>query len=280
MSDILLLHGGAGSDQSYVQKLEKYASLSNSGNVVDRVVKAVSLMEDDSAFNAGTGSVRRIDGSIQMDAAVMSDQKLGSVIAIERVKNPILVARKVMEETPHVILSGDGATAFARRMGFPDYDPSTERTTEIWKKTLEFFNGKKVDLPPRYEEYRKFQNLFKPNTDTVGAVARVNGKFAAAVSTGGSSPMMRGRVGDSPIPGSGFYAGSKGAVVATGIGEEIIRKALCFRIYERIGTGSLKEIVSEMIREFGDVLVGVIAVTEDEQFSLANSNMATTYIES
>jgi L-asparaginase/beta-aspartyl-peptidase (threonine type) len=279
MSDSLLLHGGAGSDSSYVPRLEKYCHSSNNGSAMDRVVQAVVLMEDDPVFNAGTGSVRRIDGSIQMDAAVMEEGRIGSVAAIERVKNPVLVAKMVKMKTPHVILSGDGATSFARSVGFPEYDPSTERTDEVWKKTLAFFRGEKVDLPPRYEEYRKFQSIFSQNKDTVGAVARVDGKFAAAVSTGGSSPMMRGRIGDSPLPGAGIYAGSKGAVVATGIGEEIIRRMLSFRIYEQIGNGSLKNIVKDLIEEFGDILAGVIAVSDNEQVSMANSNMATYCIE-
>ncbi|MCL4438988.1 MAG: isoaspartyl peptidase/L-asparaginase, partial [Candidatus Thermoplasmatota archaeon] len=260
-------------------RLEKYCHSSNNGSAMDRVVQAVVLMEDDPVFNAGTGSVRRIDGSIQMDAAVMEEGRIGSVAAIERVKNPVLVAKMVKMKTPHVILSGDGATSFARSVGFPEYDPSTERTDEVWKKTLAFFRGEKVDLPPRYEEYRKFQSIFSQNKDTVGAVARVDGKFAAAVSTGGSSPMMRGRIGDSPLPGAGIYAGSKGAVVATGIGEEIIRRMLSFRIYEQIGNGSLKNIVKDLIEEFGDILAGVIAVSDNEQVSMANSNMATYCIE-
>ena len=279
MSDVLLIHGGAGSDNSYVPRLEKYCHSSFTGSALDRAINAVVMMEDDPVFNAGTGSVKRIDGSIQMDAAVMEQGKIGSVAAIEKVKNPVLVAKMVMMNTPHVMLSGDGAISFARRMGFPEYDPSTERTEEIWKKTLAFFRGEKVDLPPRYEEYKKFQNMFLTNKDTVGAVARVDGKFAAAVSTGGSSPMMRGRIGDSPLPGAGLYAGSKGAVVATGIGEEIIKRMLSFRIYEQIGNGSLKSIVKDIIEEFGDILVGVIAVSAKEQFSMANSNMATCYIE-
>ena len=280
MSNVLLIHGGAGSDRSYIPKLEKYtveASLLNTP--LDQVVEAVRLMEDDPSFNAGTGSVKRIDGSIQMDAAVMTERRIGSVMAIERVRNPILVSRKVMEETPHIILSGDGATKFARALGFPDYDPTTERTQEIWRKTQDFFRGKKVDLPPRYEEYRKFQHLFGLNLDTVGAVASVNGSFAAAVSTGGSSPMLRGRIGDSPVPGCGIYSGKKGAVVATGIGEEIIRNMLCYRIYEEIGERPLKDIISERISEFGKVLVGVIAVSENEHFSFANSDMANALVQ-
>lgn len=280
MSDVVLLHGGAGSNQSFSDRLKGYASdvfTSKGDTPIDAVCEAVRLMEDDSNFNAGTGSVKRIDGSIQMDAAVMEGGNIGSVAAIERVRNPVLVARKVMLETPHVMLSGDGAVKFARVMGFEDYDPSTERTETIWKKTVDFFNGKDVELPERYSDYYKFAKIFgfPENKDTVGAVARIDGKFAAAVSTGGASPMMRGRVGDSPLPGAGLYAGPKGAVVATGLGEEIIRHMMCHNIYLEIGKRPLQQILDDSVKEFGEVLVGVIAVSETEYASASNSSMAT-----
>ena len=280
MPNVLLLHGGAGSDNSYTESLNKYASSASSkksANPLDFVVESVKLMEDDPSFNAGTGSVKRIDGSIQMDAAVMASGQIGSVSAIERVRNPVLVAREVMLQTPHVMITGDGAVKFARALGFGDYDPTTERTETIWKKMVDFFNGKEVELPERYSQYYRYAKIFgfPQHKDTVGAVARVEGKFAAAVSTGGSSPMLRGRVGDSPIPGAGLYAGEKGAVVATGIGEEIIRKMMCYDIYTKIGTKALQEILKEKVEEFGDVLVGVIAVSKDEYASYSNSSMAT-----
>lgn len=285
MSNVVLLHGGAGSDQSYVKRLTEYAATAftlKGNDRVDLVCEAVKMMEDDHDFNAGTGSVKRIDGSIQMDAAVMDNRNIGSVASIERVRNPILVAREVMLQTPHVLISGDGAVKFARAMGFADYDPSTEKTENIWKKTVDFFNGKNVDLPERYAEYYKFAKIFgfPQHKDTVGAVARVDGKFTAAVSTGGSSPMMRGRVGDSPLPGAGLYAGEKGAVVATGIGEEIIRHMLCYDVYLEIGKKPLADILKEKVAEFGDVLVGVIAVSGTEYASFSNSSMAVGSYES
>lgn len=280
MPNVLLLHGGAGSDNSYTDALNRYAGNTasrSSKDPLDFVVESVRFMEDDPSFNAGTGSVKRIDGSIQMDAAVMVPNSIGSVSAIERVRNPVLVAREVMLQTPHVMLTGDGAVKFARAMGFADYDPTTERTENIWKKMVDFFNGKDVELPERYSEYYRYAKIFgfPQHKDTVGAVARIGGKFAAAVSTGGSSPMMRGRVGDSPLPGAGLYAGENGAVVATGIGEEIIRKMMCYDIYREIGTRPLEQILKEKVESFGKVLVGVIAVSESEYASYSNSSMAT-----
>lgn len=280
MPNVLLLHGGAGSDDNYTDALNRYAisaATKTSSDPLDFVVESVRLMEDDPAFNAGTGSVKRIDGSIQMDAAVMVQDRIGSISAIEHVKNPVLIAREVMLQTPHVMITGDGAVKFARAMGYGDYDPTTERTENIWKKMVDFFNGKEVELPERYSQYYRYAQIFgfPQQKDTVGAVARVDGKFAAAVSTGGSSPMMRGRVGDSPLPGAGLYTGEKGAVVATGIGEEIIRKMMCYDIYNQIGTKPLQEILKEKVETFGNVLVGVIAVSKDEFASFANSSMAT-----
>lgn len=251
-------------------------------DALDTVVEAVRIMEDDPSFNAGTGSVKRLDGSIQMDAAVMVPGAIGSVINIERVKNPILVARAVMEKTPHVMLAGDGATAFARRLGFPDYDPSTPRTEELYRKALAAIRGQDPSAPEKFASYMKYGEILgiPKNKDTVGAVARIDGKFAAAVSTGGSSPMMRGRVGDSPIPGAGLYAGEKGAVVATGIGEEIIKRTLCYRVYEQIGSEDLYSILRREIAEFGNTLVGLIAVSHESFASYSNSSMATGYFES
>ncbi len=278
MSDLVLLHGGAGAGEPHAELMESYAKKafsSKMGDPVDLVCEGVRLLEDDPIFNAGTGSVKRIDGSIQMDAAVMHGNSIGAVSAIERVRNPVLVARAVMEETPHVLLTGDGALKFARALGFEDHNPSTPKTEEIWKKTVDFFNGKNVDLPGRYRDYYRFAKAFgfpEPK-DTVGAVARVNGKFAAAVSTGGASPMMRGRVGDTPLPGSGIYAGPNGAVVATGIGEEIIKRMMCYDIYIQIGTKPLKEILKNKVREFGDIHVGVIAVSKDEYAFETNATM-------
>lgn len=283
MSDIILLHGGAGSDFSFTDRLMNYAKESyRRSSSLESVVEAVRLMEDDPSFNAGTGSVKRIDGSIQMDAAVMIPGSIGSVVNIERVKNPILVAKLVMEKTPHVMLSGDGAVKFARMMGFPDYDPSTPKTDRIYEKMISFFSGSDQDVPEKYSNYMKYSDIFDipRNKDTVGAVARIDGKFSAAVSTGGSSPMMRGRVGDSPIPGVGLYAGENGAVVATGIGEEIIKRTLCYRVYQQIGTDDLGEILRREVLAFGETLVGLIAVSKDSYASYSNSSMATGLFES
>lgn len=278
MKNILLLHGGVGSDESFSPRLNKYSqSASEEASALNNAVKAVVLMEDDPDFNAGTGSYQRIDGSIQMDAAVMMPGKFGSVIAIEKVRNPVLVARDVMAKSPHIMMSGDGAIKFARSMGYQDYDPNTSKADEQRKKTLEKMTSDEPSIPEKFRVFKKYVNIdpfMKEAFDTVGAVARVNGDFAGAVSTGGSAPMLRGRVGDSPIIGAGIYVGENGAVVATGIGEEIAKRLLCYRIYSRIGEKPLKEILKEEIDYFGDIVVGVIAVDRESYAYHANKSMA------
>jgi isoaspartyl peptidase/L-asparaginase-like protein (Ntn-hydrolase superfamily) len=271
MVNAVLIHGGAGSPSSMSSILEDI--LKNIKFENDPLIMAISpvrSMEDNPLFNAGTGSVPRIDGSIQMDAAVMSGKEFGSVICIENVKNPVLVARDVMIRSPHIMLSGDGATEFAREMGYGYYNPATERGTERLKKFQE--EVAKNGFPD------KFKFLEKKSEDTVGAVARIGGNFAAAVSTGGSFPMLRGRVGDSPIIGAGIYAGEKGAVVATGIGEEIARKLLSYHIYAQMGNESLETIVKREVNSF-TVSCGIIAITGDEYISYSNTTMAYAYRE-
>ena len=264
----IVLHGGASHRWELREKVENFAKIAiKERTALDTVVRAVVLMEDDPDFNAGTGSNIRIDGSIQMDAAVMVPDDFGAVINIERVRNPVLVARDVMLHSPHLILAGDGATQFARKMGYEDYDPSTEKAKERRKRVLQKL---KNGVIPEYYHPDFFRDFLG---DTVGAVTRLGDNFAAAVSTGGTSLTFRGRVGDSPIIGAGIYCGKKGAVVATGIGEEIIKRLLSFRIYERIGEKPLNEICKEEMSIFGDIPVGVIAISKEEECALSNLSM-------
>src|SRR5207302_2003997 len=163
--------------------------------------------------NAGTGSQIRIDGrTIQMDASVMDSRgRFGAVAAIESVKNPVKVARAVVG-TPHILLVGDGATRFARALGMPPYDPSTPRTREKARRLRRRLDARdpKLDEPWRTFDWRRHWNFERgpDEHDTVGvAVRTADGRFAAALSTGGTSITLRGRVGDVPILGAGIYAG-------------------------------------------------------------------------
>ena len=264
----VVLHGGASHRPELKGIVEKYAKIAiNEKSAVDSVVRAVVLMEDDPVFNAGTGSNMRVDGSIQMDAALMIPGDLGGVINIEFVKNPILVARDVLFKSPHMLLAGDGAVKFARKMGYEYYNPETQKAREKREKTINKLENGEI---PKYYHPEFFKEFLG---DTVGAVARIDGNFAAAVSTGGTSLTLRGRVGDSPIPGAGIYCGEKGAVVATGIGEEIIKRNLSFGIYERIGENKLEDICEEEIEKFGKIPVGVIAIDEEEECAVSNLEM-------
>ncbi len=236
MRPLLLTHCGAGSDAS-VQDAANAAGergmavLRRGGRALDAAVEAVALMEDDPRLNAGTGSRMRTDGRIQMDAAVMDwDLEAGAVAAIEYVKNPIRVAKDVLR-TPHILLVGPDAQAFARAHGHEYYDPATPESRQKLEASLKTIRDGRV---PSY--YRKFNHFDLHGT--VGAVARDRrGHFAAAVSTGGTSFMMPGRVGDSPIIGSGIYAGPHGAVCATGIGEEIMKRVLSKYVYDEVVAG-------------------------------------------
>ncbi len=276
MTDVLLAHGGVGSDQTLNSFLDDVVKSSLDRDPLKSVVNSVVRMEDDPRFNAGTGSYMRLDGSIQMDASVMIPGSFGAVIAIEKVRNPVLVAVDVMNRSPHVILSGDGATRFARILGHAEYNPETEKARIALQQTM----AKLKDSSNKEDRILNFRDRLTIESfltvDTVGAVARISGKFAGAVSTGGANPMLRGRVGDVSIPGAGIYVGSEGAVVATGIGEDIIRNSLCFRTYERISDSSLVDVLREEISHFNSP-VGLIAVNGKESAWFANRQMSVGY---
>lgn len=243
--------------------------LERGGSAMDAVVEAVIVLEDDPRTNAGIGSRLRLDGSLKMDASIMdSDMNCGAVAAIELVRNPIAVARKVID-TPHVMLVGKGAVEFARENGFERFDPRTEtaieRLEEIKRKLEE---GDVPEWASKWREYKK---------GTVGAVAMDSrGRMAAGNSTAGTSIMMPGRVGDSPIIGAGIYCGPAGAVSATGIGEEIIRQVLSYRIYERMAGGeSAQEACDWGIALYPeDLPMGVVAISLKDSAASSNRGMA------
>lgn len=194
--------------------------LHDGGSALDAVCAAVVLLEDDPLFNAGTGSVLNRDGEAEMDASVMDGERLrcGGVAALVRVRNPVLVARRVMDETPHALLAGAGALEFARSCGFPDYDP--------------------IAAGRRARHRRLALTARVPAGGTVGAVARdVAGRFAAATSTGGVPLKLPGRVGDSPVPGAGNYATPHAAASATGHGELMLRSLATKSVCDLIAAG-------------------------------------------
>ncbi len=271
----LIAHGGAGnwrpgSEEDAVAAMRTAAQAGRSilvagGSALDAVCATVVVLEDNPIFNAGTGAVLNFDGFCELDACVMESRaaRAGAVAALQRVKNPILVARKVMEETDHVMLAGEGAQRFARIMGFADYDPVTPARKADWedkRRRLDEVLGKHSLKMRRFlKEHPEYAG------GTVGAAAvDVNGILAAATSTGGVTMKLVGRVGDSPIPGAGNYASAHVAASATGTGEYVMRALAARSISEAVERGApLAKATLEVLDRLGrdyDADVGLIAV--------------------
>ncbi len=208
---IILAHGGAGSDNAHSDGTDRACLiglklLQAQTPALEAACRAVEILEDDPRFNAGTGSRKRTDGSVRMDAACMdSNQRFGAVSALQHIKNPIHVSRAVAD-SKYRLLTGEDAHQYAVELGF-----------------------EKVDMT------RVESNA--PGTDTVGAVVFDGSQFAAALSTGGTGGSRPGRVGDVPLIGCGLYAGEHGAVCATGHGESITLNLTAYRTYEMLGRG-------------------------------------------
>ena len=270
------------------------AVLEQGGDPLDAAVAGVIVLEDDVRFNAGTGSRVRLDGrSVQMDASVMrSSGEFAAVAGVEDVKNPVRVARLVLD-TPHTFLAGDGATRFARARGVPPHDPTTEATRAASRALLaRLAAGDDVPAAWRDFDWRAAWNFerpldealaeatapapLEPSTDTVGVVVRAaDGRFAAALSTGGTTITLRGRVGDVPIRGAGLWAGEHGAVANTGTGERIVEADLARWVHTSL-TADLD--ATAAARRGADRLagtdVGVIVVTPTSMGAASSQPMA------
>ncbi|MEO0079505.1 MAG: isoaspartyl peptidase/L-asparaginase [candidate division WOR-3 bacterium] len=245
----IICHGGAGVHQDKPAAAEglkealetAYRLLLQSAYALEVVVEAVRILEDNPLFNAGTGSSLTIDGRVEMDASVMTqDGRFGAVGAISEVRNPILVAQKVMTETDHLLLCDAGAVQFARKMGFEPYDPTTEKARQKLNLVLEQgspYFPKMKQLLNRSASIAEPEQTGLSGSGTVGAVAiDKHGNLAAATSSGGIAGRLRGRVGDSAILGAGTYAAPSGAVSCSGHGEEIMRRLLAKDIVDRMAT--------------------------------------------
>jgi L-asparaginase / beta-aspartyl-peptidase len=232
----IAIHGGAGviskdtpaaERDSYLQSLQRALTdgrdrLARGESALAVTEAVVRILEDDPNFNAGKGAVFTEDGRHELDASIMDGRTLacGAVAAVRTVKNPITLARLVMEKTSHVLLASDGAEQFATSVGVERVDPSYF-DTEKRRKALE-----------RFIENRKKQPDQDKSRGTVGCVALdIHGNLAAATSTGGMTGKRFGRVGDSPIIGAGTYADNKTcAVSCTGTGEEFMRHVVAFQV--------------------------------------------------
>ena len=253
----LVIHGGAGTISRETLSAEReaeirrdleraleagHAVLRDGGSALDAVSAAVVVMEDSPHFNAGRGAVFNAEGVNELDAAIMdgAGQRAGSIAAVHRVKNPVLLARAVMERSAHVMLIGDGAETFGRGAGIEFVEPAYFHTEYRWRQ-LQDARAREATRSalPRHFAY-----------GTVGAVALdASGRIAAATSTGGMTNKRWGRVGDAPIIGAGTWADPNCGVSATGWGEYFIRLNVAHDICARLAYrgDSLEEAAREVV---------------------------------
>ena len=282
----IAIHGGAGTilrenlsdaqrreyETSLAQALEAGAKiLSTGGSALDAVAAAVVLLEDNPLFNAGRGATFTFEGRIELDAAIMDggNRAAGAVAGVTTIRNPVLLAREVMERSPHVFLGGSGADAFAREQGLEAVDPSWFETPERRRQLDEF----------RTRKGGWFDSSVKYGT--VGAVARDGeGHVAAATSTGGLTGKRWGRIGDSPVIGAGTYADDRAcAVSATGGGEYFMRagaaKAICDRVLllGESAQSAAEAVIAEVGDLGGDGGVIVAGVDGSTAFALNTAGM-------
>ena len=295
----VVLHGGAGvierksmskeTDAAYraalTRSVQAAASvLDKGGSSMDAVEAAIRIMEDDPMFNAGKGAVFTADGKNELDAAMMdgATMKAGAVAGVTRTKNPISLARAVMEKSPHVMLIGGGADAFAASVGLEQVDPSYFFTERRWQSLIKQLKKEGAPLPQRPagappEPAAPVSEIEPPNAHKYGTVGVValdrEGNIAAGTSTGGTQGKKWNRVGDSPIIGAGTYASNGScAVSATGTGEYFIRLTVARTICSLVQYKGMKlqAAVDEVVqKELGAIHGdgGVIAIAPDGQMA-------------
>ena len=267
---VIAIHGGAGEDSAFIRANKEayeqglrdaaeagHAVLRYGGQAIDAVCAAVRSLEDNILFNAGRGSAINHSGIIEMDAGLMNGQdlKAGAVAMVRLIKNPIDLARHVMEKTNHVLLAGYGASEFARIEG-------------IQQENEEYFISEhQLNELEQAKKENEANLLKKPVRGTVGAVALdIYGNVAAATSTGGTCNSLAGRIGDSCIIGAGCYADNNScAVSGTGDGELLIREVIAHHIAMNLSYRdvTIQEACDDVVKEKNSLEgdIGVIAVT-------------------
>jgi L-asparaginase / beta-aspartyl-peptidase len=302
----LVVHGGAGNAGPGAERSERRRAMMTAirlgariiranGSALEAVVATVVALEDHPLFNAGYGSLLNSEGNVEMDASVMFAEPVpapaaskaaarrthvhsdadytvsaGAVAAVSRVRNPIMLARAVMEHSPHIMMAGAGAEAFARRVGIRLVRPEemvTERARERWRARKQQAGMLEAEAAARAAMGR--------GHGTVGAVAvDVRGGIAAATSTGGVPGKLFGRVGDSALIGAGTFAHAFGAASATGQGEAIILTALCREAVLALGDSAPNAVAREAIAEMIDATgaeAGVILVDRRGRIGYAHN---------
>ncbi len=287
---VLVIHGGAGVitregltpeiEAQYRAELTRalqtgYAAIQQGKPSLDAVEAAIRVMEDSPLFNAGKGAVLTHEGTAELDASIMDGATLraGAVAGVKRIQNPIALARLVMEKSPHVMLTGDGAEAFATEQGVALVDPAyfilEKRRLQLKKmQDDEAAGGGHSSLGIEFQE-RGYSVPDERKWGTVGAVALDHdGHLAAGTSTGGMMNKRFGRVGDSPIIGAGTYADSLCGVSATGHGEFFIRAGVARDIaarmaylHQSVGDAARDVVMGKLVQMHGDG--GVIALDRE-----------------
>jgi len=258
---VIVVHGGAGTwhperSQPGLEGVKRAAKtglavMEKGGSAVDGVMEAVAVLEDNGAFNAGYGSSLNIDRGVEMEASIMDGKTLlaGAAGLLKDIKNPVRLARIVMEQTDHVFVVGEGAEKLAKIFKLERRNPLTELRLKYYEDQKKALLDGRFELPKLYSLVKKHPELFQ--LETVGAVALdKNGDVAAATSTGGFPLKLPGRIGDSPSIGCGTYADNQGgACSATGVGEIAMRLVLAKTVCDHMENGkAAQEAVESAIR--------------------------------
>ncbi|MXP51501.1 MULTISPECIES: isoaspartyl peptidase/L-asparaginase family protein [unclassified Pantoea] len=269
---VIAIHGGAGAitraamsaekEQHYRQQLHAIVTagqqiLATGGSALDAVTEAVRLLEECPLFNAGKGAVFTHQGTHELDASIMDGRTLdvGAVAGVNHIRNPILAARKVMENSPHVLFIGAGAEAFAAEQGLEQVAPDFFSTPERWEQLQRALSSQQMVLDHDGAAQSHSDDPLDPDRKfgTVGAVALdLQGNLAAATSTGGMTNKQVGRVGDSPLVGAGCYANNETvAVSCTGTGEVFIRTLAAYDVSAQMEYGgrSLQQATANVIHD-------------------------------
>jgi beta-aspartyl-peptidase (threonine type) len=296
---VMVVHGGAGHwqperSQPGLAGVKRAATigfdtLKTGGEALESVIEAVAAMEDDGVFNAGYGSSLNIDKQIEMEASIMEGKTLraGAVGLLRDIKNPVRLARIVMEDTDHIFIVGEGAEKLAKMHKLPRKDPMTELRMRYYNDQKKALLEGRYELPKLGELVKKHPELF--TLETVGAVALDgDGNVAAATSTGGFALKLPGRIGDSPIIGCGTYADNQaGACSATGVGEIAMRLVLSKTVCNLMENGKPAEDAVEYAIKlvnkrmpFGYNAQGLLAIDMNGNFGAAHNspNMCWAYL--
>lgn len=280
---VLVIHGGAGSikkgaltqekEKAYTAKMKEallagYAQIQQGKSSLDAVQQAVMIMENSPLFNAGKGAVFTHDGMNELDASIMygKTENAGAVAGITTVKNPILAARAVMENSPHVLLSREGAEQFAKEQNLEIVSPHYFFTEDNYNRVLRI-KAREKDAAYINEEYPDWK------FGTVGAVALdKEGNISAGTSTGGMTNKRWARIGDSPVIGAGTYANDQVGISCTGWGEFYIRSVAAYDIAAKMKYAQIPvdEAVKETLQHIEDLggNGGMIALDKDGNVSM------------